>query len=141
MTNRNASPRHRALRSVLFLVLLAAACSAGAQVCNFRTPPGTMNFAPFDPSVATTQTVVTTVVVRCTSSGSPTWQFSGTNGNPLRMKHATLSFFIPYSMNATFVSPGGGNQNWSLTATVLGQDYQNAPDGSYSDLLTVTIIP
>jgi len=126
---------------VLFLVLLAAACSAGAQVCNFRSPPGTMNFAPFDPSVATTQTVVTTVVVRCTASGSPAWQFSGTNGNaPLRMKHGA-SDFIPYTVTATFVSPGGGNQNWTLTATVLGQDYQNAPVGSYSDLLTVTIIP
>jgi len=100
-----------------------------------------MNFAPFDPSVATTQTVVTTVVVRCTASGSPAWQFSGTNGNaPLRMKHGA-SDFIPYTVTATFVSPGGGNQNWTLTATVLGQDYQNARVGSYSDLLTVTIIP
>jgi spore coat protein U-like protein len=130
------------LCGVLFALLLAAACSAGAQVCNFRTPPGTMNFPPLDPSVATTQTVVSTVIVRCTASGSPTWQFSGANGNaPLRMKHATLSAFIPYTMTATFVSPGGGNQNWSLTATVLGQDYQNAQVGSYSDLLTVTIIP
>jgi len=56
------------------------------------------------------------------------------------MKHGA-SDFIPYAVTATFVSPGGGNQTWTLTATVLGQDYQNARVGSYSDLLTVTIIP
>jgi hypothetical protein len=52
---------------------------------------------------------------------------SGINGNaPLRMKHATQNAFIPYTVAAAFVSQGGGNQRWAVTATVLGQDYQNA---------------
>ena len=130
------------IRAVLFAMFLSAACGAGAQVCTFNTAPGGIAFTSFNPSLATTQTAQMTVTVRCTSSGSPTWQFSGANGNaPLRMKHSTLNAFIPYTVAATFVSQGGGNQRWTLTATVLGQDYQDAMVGSYSDLLAVTIIP
>ena len=130
------------IRAVLVALFLGVACGAGAQVCTFNTPPGGITFTSFDPSVATTQTAQTSVTVRCTSSGSPTWQFSGANGNaPLRMKHSTLNAYIPYTVAATFVSPGAGNQRWTLTATALGQDYQDAVVGSYSDLLTVTIIP
>jgi hypothetical protein len=33
------------------------------------------------------------------------------------------------------------NQNWRVTATVLGTDYQNALVGNYSDTLTATITP
>jgi hypothetical protein len=57
------------------------------------------------------------------------------------MKHATVSFFIPYSVAASFVSGGSGNQIWTITATVSGSNYQNAQVGSYSDLLTFTITP
>ena len=130
------------IRAVLVALFLGAACDAGAQVCIFNTSPGGITFTSFDPSVATTQTAQTSVTVRCTSNGSPTWQFSGANGNaPLRMKHSTLNAFIPYTVAATFVAQGGGNQRWTLTATVFGQDYQDALVGSYSDLLAVTIIP
>jgi hypothetical protein len=71
-----------------------------------------------------------------------TWQFSGTNGSaPLRMKHVTQNAFIPYTVAPTFINRTGMNQNWRITATVLGTDYQNGYVGKYSDLLTVTILP
>jgi hypothetical protein len=44
-------------------------------------------------------------------------------------------------MAASFQGSTGSNQNWRLTATVLGQDYQNAYVGSYSDILTATVTP
>jgi hypothetical protein len=44
-------------------------------------------------------------------------------------------------MQSLFVSPGGGNQRWTLIATVLGQDYQDALVGSYQDVVTATIVP
>jgi hypothetical protein len=131
-----------AMRWSLLVGLLVLTANAGAQVCTFTTPPGALIFAPLDPSLATTQTAQVTANVRCTASGSPTWQFSGAHGSaPLRMKHATQNFFIPYTMQSLFVSPGGGNQRWTLIATVLGQDYQNALVGSYQDVVTATIVP
>ena len=73
---------------------------------------------------------------------TPSWQFTGTNGNaPLRMKHATQNAFIPYTASVAFTGNVGLSQNWRITATVLGQDYQNAFGGTYSDLLTATITP
>jgi len=131
-----------AVRLSLVVVLLVLTASAGAQVCTFNTPPGALLFAPLNPAVATTQTAQADGAVRCTASGSPTWQFSGANGSaPLRMKHSTQNAFIPYTMTAVFISTGGGNQRWRLIATVLGQDYQNALVGSYADVVTVTITP
>jgi spore coat protein U-like protein len=125
----------------VFVLLLGATFGAGAT-CTFRTKPGGIAFTAFDPSVANTRTASTSAHVNCTASGSPTWQFSGANGSsPLRMKHATQSAFIPYAVAVAFVSGGATNQTWNLTATVLGQDYQNALVGSYTDVLTVTILP
>jgi len=130
------------IRAVLVVLLLGLAWGASAQVCTFNTPPSGITFGPLDPSSTVTQTAQVNATVRCTASGSPGWQFSGANGNaPLRMKHATQNAFIPYTVAAAFVSTGGGNQRWTVTATVLGQNYQNALGGSYSDILTVTIIP
>jgi hypothetical protein len=127
---------------LLFALLSGTAVSADAA-CTFRTSPGGISFSPFDPSVASTQTASTTAMVQCFIFESPTWQFSGTNGNaPLQMKHTTLSFFIPYSVSASYVSGGFFNpQVWNITATVLGSNYQGAQVGSYSDLLTLTITP
>jgi hypothetical protein len=126
---------------LLFAFLFGAAFSAGAA-CTFRTTPGAITFTAFDPSVASTQTASTSARVQCAGGESPTWLFSGVNGiAPLQMKHTTASVYIPYSVAATFVSGGFGNQLWNITATVLGPNYQNAQVGPYSDLLTLTILP
>ena len=126
---------------LLFALLFGAAFSACAA-CTFKTTPGAITFSTFDPSVASIQTASTSATVQCSGGQSPTWSFSGANGNaPLQMKHASQSVFIPYSVAATFVSGGTGNQLWNITATVLGSNYQNAQVGSYSDLLTLTITP
>jgi hypothetical protein len=71
------------------------------------------------------------------------WSFAGAHGSaPLRMKHATRNAFIPYSASASPINlPNPSNQFWRVTATVLGSAYENAPGGSYSDLLTITINP
>lgn len=114
-----------------------------AQSCQFNGATSSIGFGNLDPSSASDRTAFTSVKVNCNSSSlSPTWSFSGTNGNvPLRMKHASLNQFIPYSVSPSYVGNTGANQNWQITATVLGQDYQNAFSGTYSDLLTATILP
>jgi len=140
--NQTASP-HRSWKAAFlsFALLFGVALSASAA-CTFRTAPGAITFTAFDPSVASTQTASTTARVNCSAGGSPTFAFTGSNGSaPLRMKHATLSVYIPYSAAAAYVSGSATNQTWSVTATVLGADYQNAQVGSYSDLLTMNITP
>ncbi len=125
----------------------AAAWLGGSSLawadCTFNGSGGSMTFAPFDPSVATTQTAFIDLKVKCTPAGlSPTFQFSGLYGNaPLRMKHSFGNAFIPYSVSASFLNTTGVNENWRITATVLGTSYQNGLVGSYSDTLTVTVLP
>jgi Spore Coat Protein U domain len=132
----------RSRQSCLVFALLSGVAMSADAACTFKSSSGGISFSPFDPSVATTQTASTSATVQCTGGQSPSWQFSGTNGNaPLQMKHATVSFFIPYSVAASFISGGPGNQLWNITATVLGSNYQGAEVGSYSDLLTLTITP
>ena len=130
------------VRAALAAALLAV-CSLAQGDCSFNSGGGSINFAPFDPSVATTKTAFSDVKVKCTPAGTtPTWQFTGLYGNaPLRMKHSLQNAFIPYSVAPSLLSSSGANQSWRLTATVLGTDYQNALVGSYSDTLTATITP
>jgi len=142
-----AAGARRARRRAL-AVVVAGLCAVGtggacAQAgCSFRTALAGFPFGSLDPSAATTRTQVSTVSLRCTGSATPAWQFSGANGSaPLRMKHASANAFIPYTVSAAYVSGPQNNQRWDLTATVLGQNYQNALVGSYSDLLTATVLP
>ncbi len=138
--------RARCLRMVRRLLFAAALVSGGtcfAQNCVFRSGSSTLSFPTLDPSVASTATAISTVVVRCTpTSVSPTWSFAGANGSaPLRMKHATTANYIPYTIVPSFQSSSGANETWRLTGTVLGANYQNARVGDYSDIVTATVFP
>lgn len=128
---------------LLLAGLLGACPRAHAQACFFSSSPAGLGFGTLDPSSAVTRTAFTDVRVLCIPlSFTPAWQFAGANGNaPLRMKHATQSAFVPYTVASSFTGMSGLSQNWRLTATVLGPNYQNALVGSYSDLLTVTVTP
>jgi len=141
-SNGKAAAACRIAASFLLSAMLFGAAFSASAACTFRANPGAITFAAFDPSVASTQTASTSARVRCSAGESPTWAFTGSNGSaPLRMKHVTASVFIPYSVAAVYVSGASGNQLFTITATVLGPNYQNAQVGSYSDLLTLTITP
>jgi len=131
--------------TALAAVWLTVAGGAQAQSCTYRTPqPSLIQFSPaLDPSVATTRTASTNATIQCTAGAqSPAWTFTGSNGsNPLRLKHGVQSAFIPYTVMASYVSGGVGNQTWNITATILGAHYENALVGTYSDALTATILP
>jgi spore coat protein U-like protein len=134
----------RLLRILSIAALLIVPALAWGQSCTFNGSVSSIGFGSLDPSIGNTRTAFTDVKVKCNpaSGTTPTWQFSGQNGNaPLRMKHASQSAFIPYSVSVSFQGSTGVNQNWRITATVLGTDYQNALVGNYSDLLHVTINP
>ena len=123
--------------------LMCVAGVAQGQTCRFVGSAGSITFAAFDPSIATPQSAFTNLRVRCVPAGfTPTWGFSGAHGNaPFRMKHSVQNSYIPYSVSVAFINNTGANQNWRLTANVLGTDYVNAFAGSYSDILTATVLP
>ena len=135
-------PPLRALRLTLATLLACVAMNASG-LCSFNSAASPITFTALDPSAATTRTAFWQIVVKCTFAGTkPAWLLSGGNGNsPKRMKHASRNAFIPYSAAAVFVSQQGSNQTWRVTATVLGQDYIDAFVGTYSDFLTVTVLP
>ena len=133
----------RASRLLSVALLLCFCPGAHGQVCSFNGSAGGIAFSAFDPSLATPQSAFTDLKVKCTPAGfTPTWQFTGANGSaPFRMKHTVQNAFIPYSVSVAFVNNTGVNQNWRLTASVLGSDYVNALAGSYSDTLSATVLP
>ena len=142
----NAAVRDGMASASIAVLLLAGAgdAVAQAQTCNFRNPlPGGILFSPaLDPSSASTRTATSDIRVQCTGNASLAWSFRGANGNsPLQMKHGSLSAFIPYTVAASFQQGPVGNQQWLLTATVLGTAYVNAPAGTYTDQLTATVLP
>jgi len=68
------------------------------------------------------------------------------SGTTHRMKHATLNEYIPYSFTYT-TSGAGSGWGWLATitmdiaSTVLEANYIDASAGSYSDTVTLTIVP
>jgi spore coat protein U-like protein len=129
-------------RASIAAALLFAAAGAHAD-CIFNSTASAINFPSLDQSAPVTVTAFTQVTVKCTPAGlSPTWSFAGANGSaPLRMKHATLAQFLPYTVSPTLVISSGSSETWRITATVLGANYQNLPLGTYSDVLVATITP
>ena len=132
-------------RIAVAVALLVGVGSAAAQSCVFRTPlPSVIDFGPpLAQSLANTRTGSTTADIQCTAGAqSPTWIFTGMNGNnPLRLRHAAGNATIAYSVLASYITGGVGNQSWRISATILGPAYENVPAGAYSDALTVTILP
>jgi len=66
------------------------------------------------------------------------------SGTTHRMKHSTLTEYIPYSFTYTATGTGNGPGNpltMNIASTVLSADYINASAGSYSDTVTLTINP
>lgn len=139
----------RALPILCALLLLAASAPArSASSCTFQAAPAGITFPALDPSVATVVTAFTDVAIKCTGAGVPPpsgWAFVGQNGAypNLRMKHSSLTAFIPYSVGnpPALVSSAGANQTYRVTATILPADYANAYAGAYSDLLQMTVLP
>jgi len=142
MTVRVQLPSRPKPRALLAAALLVAWSAAQAQNCSFVSTGSAINFPPLDPSVSATLTAFMDIDVRCIpASVSVTWTFSGANGNaPLRMKHATQNAYVPYTVAAT-TSGGGSTRTWRITGTVLAANYENGLVGSYSDILSATVLP
>lgn len=118
--------------------------------CRFRSNSA-LNFGNLDPANPVDRTVTTSITFRCRGRDRDVTFFisdddglyeTGPDAN--RMKHATLNEYLPYSFTLNPTSgtiPRRTDQTLNITGTVLGADYQNASMGSYSDIVTITIVP
>lgn len=142
--------------SLSFIVTLTVLVCAGVgtdafAVCSFNVAASSLAFGALDPALGTNVTVNTVIQYRCVG-GPPPRPFTVTDDDGLyetgpnlnRMRHTvTPTEFIPYTFS--YVPAAGASPNgwWPLTmtGTVQGVNYQNAAEGSYSDSVTLTILP
>ncbi len=124
--------------------LQVAATILGKGNCSFVTPgPYLINFSPLNPFLATDQTANVTFSVNCTGLGNGTSVVvvDRVGANQLYLTKGTDT--IPYYLNLPTSEPVKNNTPVSvtLTATILGNTYKNAPAGNYSDTITINVAP
>lgn len=115
--------------------------------CKFNSG-GTMAFGDLDPSAPVdVNALVTQPQFWCTKGAS----YSITDDDGLyesgtthRVKHASLSEYIPYTFTYTATGTGGGPSNpmnMDIAGMISGSGYSGVSAGSYSDTVTLTITP
>jgi spore coat protein U-like protein len=127
-----------------------ASLAYGAASCNFQARGMSLGFLNLNPSVGSNVTVSAVAAtlnadkwggcskVAMTMTADNGLNFSGSR----RMKNG--SAFIPYSLTlpASGTGPtGNGYVAFTLTGTVLGADYKDAPAGTYTDSVQLTVSP
>ena len=114
--------------------------------CKF-TAGGTLSFT-LDPSAGgNVNGTVTQPTFWCTKGATYTISDNdGLNksGTTHRMKHATLTEYVPYSFTYTTTGTGTGKSaaiTMNIASTVLEADYIDASAGNYADTVTMSITP
>lgn len=124
--------------------------------CWFNTSTSSLNFGNLDPSNPVDVSVNTQIGFRCFRFffRPVTFYIEDDHGlyetpllNEPRMRHITFpDEFLPYAFT---LDPRSGTvagnpfvlHPLTITGTVRGADYQNAVVGSYSDTVTISIVP
>ncbi len=124
--------------------------------CWFNTSTSSLNFGNLDPSNPVDVSVNTQIGFRCFRffNRPVTFYIEDDHGlyetppvNEPRMRHVTLTNeFLPYAFT---LNPRSGtvagnpfvSYPITIMGTVKGTDYQNVAMGSYTDTVTITIIP
>lgn len=149
-------------RSALVIILLfawtgiaaAEQTSSQGQVsvsvtpsCRFSSSALTLSFGQLDPASTAPATAVTTTQFWCTKGTTATLASTGGlyNNGKNRMKHASSSEYIPYTLTLSASSLTGGGKNVARQLTIEGTidnpDFVNARVGDYSDTVEIRITP
>ena len=141
-TERRTARRAASAAGVVALAVLASN-PARSQTCTFNAnPPGSVNFGSINPALATPATFSARLDFNCLLGAIALVSVSGQNDSgpaAHRLKHATQvpARYIPYAVS-TVVVPG---VRITITGQIASADYQNAYAGSYTDTLTVLLLP
>ena len=126
----------------LAVVVLSWAAPAAAQTCIFNGgQPNVASFGSIDPSLSTTYTFTVTVNFRCTASAEAFFTITGANDTgpgAYRLRNlAQPTQYMAYSVSTAIV-PG---TRIVLLGQLVAANYRDAYVGSYSDTLSVLILP
>jgi spore coat protein U-like protein len=135
------------------LLCVAAPVHATGNNCSFQASGLSMGFGRLDPSAATNVTrAVSAATLNANKwgdcapgQGLTLSADNGLNFNGTRRMKSASGGFIAYSLTALPAAvPGPGNGNYAVftfNGVVLGIDYANAPAGSYSDTVIISVSP
>lgn len=113
--------------------------------CSFVTPgPYVINFNPaLNPLSAIDRTASTSFSVICKGLGNKTGTviIDRDGYSQLYLEKGTDT--IPYSLNLPTSAPVTNNNEVpiTLTASIAGNTYRDAPSGDYSDTITINVMP
>lgn len=113
--------------------------------CSFETPgPYAINFSPdLNPLAAVDRTASVTFSVKCTGIGnkSSTVVIDREGAGQLYLEKGSDT--IPYSLNLPTSRAVTNNipVPVTLTASISGSAYSNAPAGTYSDTIVINVAP
>lgn len=131
-------------------VLTVSAAVVSNSNCRFSASSSSLTVA-IDAASTSTASASTSLSFRC--NGGPaivTWSLStnsglyGANPSALRMRHGTASSeYLPYSLTypASGTAPKNVTQTIPLSMNVAPADFQNALPGSYTDTVTLSLLP
>jgi spore coat protein U-like protein len=126
--------------------------------CSFSTPASFMNFGTLAQVPGVDGIVAAPLTIRCIGNKAVTnmkiIRDAGQNAaaSASRMKHATNTIFLPYSISyagaawnpgasLSFPLPSSTDYTFALDGKVLSADIMNAELGAYSDVVLMTITP
>ncbi len=121
---------------------MGVAAPALAQTCTFNAgQPTTANFGTIDPTQSTPAIFVVTLNYKCTGGATAGFTINGANDTgpgAYRLKHNTAALqYMPYTVTTTNL-PG---TKITLNGQIVSSNYQNAYVGTYTDTLTVLVLP
>lgn len=115
-------------------------------VCNFSSTDYTLDFGQLDPASNANATASVNVEYWCTSGAQATLQADmglNENGGSRRLDRGATDF-IPYSLTLPaggVVTSGPGTPvTASISGTILNADYINNHWGTYSDVVSLSLI-
>lgn len=139
--------------AVALLIAVTPAYAIGNN-CVFQAKGLSMSFGVLDPSSSANVTVpVSAATLNADKMGDcapgQLMALSGDNGlnfsGSRRLKRTGSADYIPYALSGfpTGVSgPGNGVYvTFTFNGTVLGTDYANAPAGTYTDTVIISVTP
>lgn len=113
--------------------------------CSFVTPgPYAINFTPaLNPLSAIDRSASVSFSVECKGLGNKPGAVIVDRDGYSQLYLEKGPDAIPYSLNLPTSAPVTNNTPVSitLTATIAGTAYKNAPSGDYSDTITINVIP
>jgi hypothetical protein len=140
--NRRIAFARSAFLHAMAVVVLSWGVPAAAQTCIFNAgQPNVASFGSVDPSLSTTYTFSVTINFKCTASAEAFFTITGasdTGPGAYRLRNlAQPTQYMAYTVS-TVIVPG---TRIVLLGQLVAANYRDAYVGSYSDTLSVLILP